>query len=100
MSEFARSISFEDHPSLAGHFPGNPVIPGVVLLETVLTTCKAWLPESRVSGLESVKFLRPVRPGDRFEVTLRRDGDDAIRFRCVDGETVFASGILHCQSRS
>lgn len=100
MTDFARSACFEDHPSLAGHFPGNPVIPGVVLLETVLMTCKSWLPESRVSGLASVKFLRPVRPGDRFDVTLRRDRDDAIRFRCVDGETVFASGILLCQSRT
>ena len=100
MTEFARSMSFEGHPSLAGHFPGNPVIPGVVLLEKVLATCKAWLPELQVSGLDSVKFLLPVRPGDRFEIALRRDADDVIRFRCVDGERLFASGILRCQFRS
>ena len=60
-----------DHPCLAGHFPGRPLVPGVVLLEQVLHA--ASLAGHDVHGALSwpqVKFLRPLLPGQEAEVLL------------------------------
>lgn len=86
-----------DHPSLAGHFPGQPVFPGVVLLAEVL---EAALSVPALSGalgpaprIDSVKFLAPIVPtgqpipvqvrlsgkGQGFDFELRHDALVAVR---------------------
>lgn len=58
---------------LKGHFPGNPVVPGVILCEILAqSACVLIAEEARgftpfFSGLDGVKFKTPVRPGDTFE---------------------------------
>jgi len=72
-----------DHPALAGHFPGNPIVPGVVLLDQVL---------SALPGTMSVpwaKFHAPLRPGEEFVLRIEQG-----RFSVRRGETLIASGSL------
>lgn len=57
-----------DHPALAGHFPGNPIVPGVVLLEEVLRTAGRGC-----ARLPSVKFHAPLRPGEEFTIEIEAD---------------------------
>jgi 3-hydroxymyristoyl/3-hydroxydecanoyl-(acyl carrier protein) dehydratase len=57
-----------DHPSLPGHFPGAPVVPGVVVLAEVLALVPA--PPGSARRLAWVKFLRPLLPGQQASVTL------------------------------
>jgi 3-hydroxyacyl-[acyl-carrier-protein] dehydratase len=82
------------HPSLAGHFPGNPVLPGVVVLDRVISAAEAWLGgDWRVGGLPQVKFASPLRPGD--EATIRlvlREGGVHFAVRCQ--ERMVAQGVL------
>lgn len=59
-----------DHPSLAGHFPGNPVVPGVVLLDHVLMAIQAQR-SCRLQSIASVKFLQPVLPEDIVDLDIR-----------------------------
>ncbi|MBV1795610.1 hypothetical protein [Siccirubricoccus sp. G192] len=61
------SIAME-HPCLPGHFPGNSVVPGVVLLEEILALVLAAHPGRVVIGLPQVRFLVPVLPGQVVEV--------------------------------
>jgi 3-hydroxymyristoyl/3-hydroxydecanoyl-(acyl carrier protein) dehydratase len=71
-----------DHPALAGHFLGEPIVPGVVLLDYVLRAAgkgKARFP--------SVKFHAPLRPGEEFEVYV-----DKNTFKVQRGNTLIASG--------
>lgn len=70
------------HPALAGHFPGNPIVPGVVVLERVAAALRAWRGE-RVEKLDA-KFMRPLRAGEAATIAL--DDDDAcVRFEVTDG---------------
>jgi len=71
-----------NEPFFQGHFPGNPIMPGVLILEALAQVGAVAIlsrPENQgklamFAGLDKVRFKRPVRPGDvlRLEVTLER----------------------------
>ncbi len=65
------------HPALAGHFPGDPVVPGVVLLERVGAALKAWRGE-QLGGFDA-KFLHPLLPGQQATIELHEEGGN-LRF--------------------
>jgi UDP-N-acetylglucosamine acyltransferase len=75
-----------------GHFPGQPVMPGVLLMESLAQAAGIWLlkaapdpreVEIRVVGIDEAKFRRPVVPGDqlRLEVQLVHRRGELVRFR-------------------
>jgi 3-hydroxyacyl-[acyl-carrier-protein] dehydratase len=78
-----------EHPCYAGHFPGNPVLPGVVLLELVVAALEFGAPRE----LGSVKFHRSVRPGESFTLRHQRSGA-GVAFRCVRDELLLAEGTM------
>lgn len=105
LEEFARAqldseTRFEvpaDHPAFEGHFPGQPVLPGVALLDLVLQAL-ATRPalQARVGAtpsLDEVKFLAPVGPGSALRVLLREQGA-ALAFEVRRGPTCVARGRL------
>ncbi|MGH8053745.1 MAG: 3-hydroxyacyl-ACP dehydratase FabZ family protein [Stenotrophomonas sp.] len=60
-----------DHPCLPGHFPGRPLVPGVVLLEQVLCALEAELgAETGLLRLPQVKFMAPLLPGQTARIEL------------------------------
>jgi 3-hydroxymyristoyl/3-hydroxydecanoyl-(acyl carrier protein) dehydratase len=70
------------HPTAEGHFPGNPIIPGAVLLrEVVAAIATATCRLARSSEVVSAKFHRPVRPGEAMEIRWAATGT-TIRFAC------------------
>jgi 3-hydroxymyristoyl/3-hydroxydecanoyl-(acyl carrier protein) dehydratase len=88
-----------DHPAAQGHFPGNPIIPGAVLLGEVIAaaTGQFRLPDSGCA-VTSAKFLRPVRPGEEVLMLLEPQAQGAIRFECRVGDDVALSGTLRSGS--
>jgi 3-hydroxyacyl-[acyl-carrier-protein] dehydratase len=82
-----------DHPSLAGHFPGRPVVPGVVILDEVVAAIRGLVPGAALAGFANVKFHTPLDPGRRVEVSWNRQGPRAVAFSCRSGSVVFAAGI-------
>ncbi len=72
----ARKLVREDEWYLSGHFPGNPILPGVLMVEA-MAQCGAVavlsLEENRgklalFAGIDDVRFKRIVRPGDELEL--------------------------------
>lgn len=84
-----------NHPAFAGHFPGTPILPGVVLLDAVLLEIELAGTRPR-SGwkIAAAKFHSPVAPGE--PVTLQREPlpDGSIRFSIHCTERIVASGVL------
>ena len=83
-----------DHPCLAGHFPGKPIVPGVLLLEHVAHAAAAWLGSAPViRQFNNVKFLSPLKPGERMDIYLS-GAPPQLRFRCECGGRLLAQGSL------
>ena len=59
-----------DHPSLAGHFPGHPIVPGVVLLDAVLDAIRAEH-AVQLQSIVSTKFLQAVAPERRVDLQIK-----------------------------
>lgn len=79
------------HPALAGHFPHNPVVPGVIVLERVATAIeRVW--GLRVTGLPQAKFLRPLKPRQHVQLQITRE-QSGVRFSVMLGTQIVASGV-------
>jgi 3-hydroxyacyl-[acyl-carrier-protein] dehydratase len=81
-----------DHPAFAGHFPGRPIVPGVVLLERAL----AFIVGEHVAGyaVANAKFLSPVGPGETLAFSWSATTGGGIRFDIAAGARAVASGLL------
>ena len=71
------------HPALPGHFPGNPVVPGVVLLAQVQAAIEAAHGPLAALRLPQAKFLRPLLPQQVALVELEAAGARRWRFRVL-----------------
>lgn len=94
MHEFSISI---DHPALPGHFPGRPIVPGVVVLDRVLAAIEAQHGALGPLRMPQVKFLQPLLPGQSARIELEpstQAQDDAPRwrFRIWRDDALIASG--------
>jgi 3-hydroxyacyl-[acyl-carrier-protein] dehydratase len=99
--EVRRTIS-ADHPSLPGHFPGAAIVPGVVILDEVLTALTDWREDSRVTVISAVKFLAPLKPKQPFTICLiaSEHPEGEVVFRCRDEDRVIVEGRLQVRCGS
>ena len=88
-----------DHPSLPGHFPGDPVVPGALLLGRVAEALRQRFPDRVPVDLRHARFHAPLRPGLPFTLETVEDGDGCrFRVRLSDG-TLIASGHWVLEAR-
>ena len=82
-----------DHPAFAGHFPGQPVLPGVVLLDEVIAAAERHLGRPlEALQVKVAKFHAPVAPGARLRIELA--GEGPVRFAVACGKIRVATGEL------
>lgn len=117
ITAFERAVGIKNvtinEPFFPGHFPGDPIMPGVLICEAMGQSAAVHVVSSLgptwrghqvyFMSLDEVRFRRPVRPGDqlRLEVVLKRSKLGVYRFAgraTVDGqlatEAVFSAKII------
>jgi len=93
-------------PCFAGHFPGQPLLPGVIQLQWAIALAEQQWPEQaaadKFSGTARLKFKAPIEPGDFIAVQLSRsstqattEGTTAIAFECRSLNALLTSGRLN-----
>ena len=92
----ASRIIHANHPTLPGHFPGAPLVPGVVILDEVLAALIEWRQDSQLTGIRLVKFLAPLTPEQAFTISFSAKNARApeINFCCRAGDRVIVEGRL------
>jgi 3-hydroxymyristoyl/3-hydroxydecanoyl-(acyl carrier protein) dehydratase len=91
-----QTIAFSaDHPALEGHFPGDPIVPGAVLLDEAACLARD-RGGRRVIGVRTAKFKTPLRPGTHCTFRLESRDDGALDLTCRVGQTMVLAAILDC----
>src|SRR5205809_396830 len=84
-----------EHPALAGHFPGAPILPGVLLLDEMLRAVEQ---ERSCAGMRwrigAAKFVKPVRPGETLTLEHEPLPNGSIAFRIASAGQAVAHGVL------
>jgi 3-hydroxyacyl-[acyl-carrier-protein] dehydratase len=89
-----------DHPCFPGHFPGQPILPGVLLLERVMALAQASLGQPLDEcTLYNVKFLAAVVPGDSLDVQLTGTNLHEYKFAVRIIQDEGADGVLACSGQ-
>jgi 3-hydroxyacyl-[acyl-carrier-protein] dehydratase len=85
----------------SGHFPGEPILPGIALIDLVwqaiIRDARARNEEIRMDELKRVRFTQPVRPGENLSVHITggKPGDEPLySFKVVNRENVVCSGSI------
>jgi len=85
----------EGHPAFQGHFPGNPVLPGVLQVDWAIRwATEAFGPLGTFLGLERVKFLEAIRPLETVDLRLVRTRPGELTFTYLSGAARKGSGTL------
>lgn len=87
-----------EHPAFAGHFPGHPIVPGVLLLAEALAAVQA---ASNTTALDwqvaSAKFTRPVAPGTDLVIVLAPGEGGSLAVEMRAGEHIVARvALMRC----
>lgn len=84
-----------EHPAFAGHFPGSPIVPGVVLLDEALQAIAGATGVSLAAcELRSIKFLSPLTPGVAVVLLSEVQSNGSIRFDILADQRKIATGSV------
>ncbi len=84
-----------NHPSLEGHFPGNPIVPGVVILDEIVSIAQTMIDNAVTwSGAPNVKFHSPLRPEEWVVLVLECSDCGEVIFRGQVKDRLIISGKL------
>lgn len=98
---FSKTMSFsetmlisKEHPALAGHFPDNPIVPAVVILDRLI---RLWQKKSHLSikQINNAKFTRPLRAEVICTVQYSEKGQQKVEFLVLDeAQNVMCKGLF------
>ena len=84
-------------PWFSGHFPGEPILPGVAMLGMVFDAIKQACGKNiKISGVKRVKFKQIIKPGDKIQIIAREKSDDnsLYTFQIMVDSQIACNGIM------
>jgi len=93
----ADAIASVKSPWFSGHFPGEPILPGVALLGMVFDAIKQACGKNiKISGVKRVKFKQIIKPGDKIQIIAReKNGDNSLyTFQVMVDSHIACNGII------
>ena len=92
-----------DSPWFSGHFPGEPILPGVAQIRMVFDTIsKARSQEMKVTSVSRVRFKQIIRPDDQLKIiaTPQEQKDGAYSFRIAVKDETVCSGVMTVEQQN
>jgi len=86
-----------DSPWFCGHFPDEPILPGIAQLGMVFDAIRRLSDQKwKIAGISRVRFKQIVRPGDRLTITAKpqKGRDETFSFRVMVGRGLACSGVM------
>ena len=94
-----------NEPQFTGHFPENPIMPGVLIMEAMAQTCGVVVKDAAggdnsntvlFMGIDEAKFRKPFLPGDVMQMHVLKEKEcrGVYRFRCK----ATCNGVLHAEA--
>jgi 3-hydroxymyristoyl/3-hydroxydecanoyl-(acyl carrier protein) dehydratase len=90
-----------DSPWFSGHFPGQPILPGIALVymaeQAIIQDALAKGEQVQLHTLKRVRFTQPVRPGETLSLNIVSEeaGEDILfSFKVANKENIVCSGII------
>lgn len=93
----SRGVTAPDSPWFSGHFPDNPILPGIAQLSMILETLRSVDETVRVNGVRRVRFKQVLRPGDSLDIMVKPSpgkNEGAWIFQIRAGGEIACSGIM------
>ena len=98
----ADAIASGKSPWFSGHFPGEPILPGVALLGMVFDAIKqAYGKNLKVFGVKRVKFKQIIKPSDKIQIIAReKNGDNSLyTFQVIVDSQIACNGIMTVEQK-
>ena len=78
-----------------GHFPGDPVVPGVLQLDWAMEMCADLCGEEKqIAEIVSLRFLTPIRPQNHFRIHVGVEQEQRMTFRIWNEDNQFTKGRI------
>jgi 3-hydroxyacyl-[acyl-carrier-protein] dehydratase len=93
----ADAMASDKSPWFSGHFPGEPILPGVAMLGMVFDAIKQECGKNiKISGVKRVKFKHIIKPGDKIQIIAREKNDDnsLYTFQIMVDSQIACNGIM------
>ncbi len=85
----------DEHPCFADHFPGQPILPGALLLQWICQGLEAQFTGRRVVAVKSMKFHQTLAPGDRCQLHIDPGSSSRlVKVRLQRLQTLVCQGVL------
>jgi len=101
MAVEVRGVVAANHPALTGHFPGDPIVPGALILCEVLRAARQAMGGDFVpAAIPQARFHAPLRPSEPYVCTIERIDAQTFKYQLKRQATLVASGTMQAVPRA